>query len=163
VDSDLPSNRDFYYYEGSLTTPPCSEVVQWFVLKQPIQIPASYISTLRKVEEDEHGTLLTHNVRDEQPLNGRIVMQTPIGKTTVSDKNQYTASNRGAPSSTPFNSLLSLTFQCQKHALRLASLDVAEGMAVAAMSLLADVGVTHPAITTTTAAQIFPPWDVHVR
>ena len=81
----LPSNRDFYYYEGSLTTPPCSEVVHWFVLKQPIQIPASYICTLRKVEEDEHGTLLTHNVRDEQPLNRRIVMQTPIGKTTVSD------------------------------------------------------------------------------
>jgi len=50
-----------------------------------------------------------------------------------------------------------------KTCARLASLDAAEGMAVAAMSLLADVGVTHSAITTTTAAQIFPPWDVHVR
>ena len=70
----LPSKRDYYHYEGSLTTPPCSEVVQWFVLKQPIPIPASYISTLRTIQEDEHGTLLTHNVRDEQPLNGRTVM-----------------------------------------------------------------------------------------
>ena len=75
----LPSNRDYYYYEGSLTTPPCSEKVQWFVLKQPIQIPAAYISKLRTVQEDNHGTLLTHNVRDEQLLNGRIVM-TPMGR-----------------------------------------------------------------------------------
>ena len=76
----LPSNQDYYYYEGSLTTPPCSEIVQWFVLKQPIKIPASYIATLRTVEEDEEGTLLTHNVRDEQPLNGRTVFTPPFGK-----------------------------------------------------------------------------------
>ena len=78
----LPSNRDYYYYEGSLTTPPCSEVVQWFVLKEPIQIPSAYISRLRTVQENNRGTLLTHNVRDVQPLNGRIVM-TPMGKLLI--------------------------------------------------------------------------------
>lgn len=34
----LPSDREFFTYEGSLTTPPCSEVVQWFVLREPLKI-----------------------------------------------------------------------------------------------------------------------------
>ena len=69
----LPSKRDYYYYEGSLTTPLCNEIVQWFVLKEPIRIPTVYLQTLRSIQENAHGHPLTHNVRDVQPLNGRIV------------------------------------------------------------------------------------------
>ena len=79
----LPNNRDYYYYEGSLTTPLCNETVQWFVLKETIQIPESYLAMLRTVQEDANGTLLTHNVRDAQALNGRIVM-TPSSASNVS-------------------------------------------------------------------------------
>ena len=79
----LPTNRDYYYYEGSLTTPLCNETVQWFVLKDTIQIPESYLAMLRMVQEDANGTLLTHNVRDAQALNGRIVM-TPSSASNVS-------------------------------------------------------------------------------
>ena len=79
----LPTNRDYYYYEGSLTTPLCNETVQWFVLKDTIQIPESYLAILRMVQEDTNGTLLTHNVRDAQALNGRIVM-TPSSASNVS-------------------------------------------------------------------------------
>ena len=79
----LPTNRDYYYYEGSLTTPLCNETVQWFVLKDTIQIPESYLAILRMVQEDANGTLLTHNVRDAQALNGRIVM-TPSSASNVS-------------------------------------------------------------------------------
>src|SRR6185295_13578465 len=34
----LPENRGYYTFEGSLTTPPCSEGVKWFVLKTPVKI-----------------------------------------------------------------------------------------------------------------------------
>ena len=34
----LPANREHYRYEGSLTTPPCTEGVHWIVLKDPITV-----------------------------------------------------------------------------------------------------------------------------
>jgi carbonic anhydrase len=36
--SFLPANRDHYRYEGSLTTPPCTDGVHWLVLKEPIAV-----------------------------------------------------------------------------------------------------------------------------
>lgn len=34
----LPQNTQHYTYSGSLTTPPCSEKVQWLVLSEPIKV-----------------------------------------------------------------------------------------------------------------------------
>ena len=71
----LPDELDYYYYEGSLTTPACSEVVQWFLLKQTIEIPTAYLEQLRQVERNDGGDLLTFNYRDTQSLNNRTVSQ----------------------------------------------------------------------------------------
>lgn len=72
-DSLLPVNRDYYYYQGSLTTPPCSETVQWFVLKERITVPGKYLEQLRQIEETDQGDILTFNFRMPQALGPRVV------------------------------------------------------------------------------------------
>lgn len=67
----LPSEIDFYYYSGSLTTPPCSEGVEWFVMKEPVTV-----STGQVVAYEDflyNATDLTFNNRPLQGLNGRDV------------------------------------------------------------------------------------------
>jgi len=52
---------------GSLTAPPCTEGVTWFVLKTPVDISAEQIGAF--------AALYPHDVRPVQPLNGRIVQE----------------------------------------------------------------------------------------
>jgi carbonic anhydrase len=59
----LPDRQSYYTYEGSLTTPPCSEIVRWVVMDQPIQASAEQLETLRAQHEG--------NDRPVQPLNDR--------------------------------------------------------------------------------------------
>ena len=68
----LPDSRDYFHYKGSLTTPGYDEVVQWFVLQEPIQVPALYLDQLRDIQ-DVQGKKITHNYREPQNLNGRVV------------------------------------------------------------------------------------------
>ncbi len=64
----LPANRDYYTFQGSLTTPPCSEGVTWFVLKSPVKIADGEIATFSK--------LYPLNARPVQPLHGRLIQTT---------------------------------------------------------------------------------------
>lgn len=68
----LPSNRSYYYYPGSLTTPDCNEIVRWFVLSERITVPLAFVQRLRMVQQS-NGQPLTLNYRNAQPLNGRTV------------------------------------------------------------------------------------------
>lgn len=69
----LPNNvNDFFRYEGSLTTPPCSEVVVWTVFRDTIAISNNQLRQFRRLEGTD-GTPLQDNFRTLQPLNGRQV------------------------------------------------------------------------------------------
>lgn len=61
----LPAERLAYHYEGSLTTPPCSEGVQWLVLSSPIEMSAAQLEAFQK--------LIEFNSRPTQPLEARTV------------------------------------------------------------------------------------------
>ncbi|UVO30273.1 carbonic anhydrase [Bradyrhizobium arachidis] len=45
----LPAQRAYYHYAGSLTTPPCSETVDWIVLANPIEVGETDIAGFGKV------------------------------------------------------------------------------------------------------------------
>uniref|UniRef100_A0A0P4WBY1 Carbonic anhydrase n=1 Tax=Scylla olivacea TaxID=85551 RepID=A0A0P4WBY1_SCYOL len=71
----LPDNvDDFFRYEGSLTTPPCSEVVVWTVFKDAISISNTQLQEFRQLVASD-GTPLQDNFRTLQPLNGRRVVR----------------------------------------------------------------------------------------
>ena len=85
----LPSSLDYYHYPGSLTTPGCNEVVQWFVLKKTIKVPSQYLTSLRMIESADGP--LTLNFRDVQPLGQRMV-ETPGSETPVGGSPKLVAS-----------------------------------------------------------------------
>ena len=72
-DSLLPESLDYYYYEGSLTAPPCTESVNWFVLKDRITVPGEYLDQLRRIGRNTDGDPLPFNFRDAQDIGERVV------------------------------------------------------------------------------------------
>ena len=63
----LPSGRGYYRYSGSLTTPPCSETVNWLLLTDPIQVADADIAAF--------GGLYAMNARPAQKSNRRFVLR----------------------------------------------------------------------------------------
>lgn len=59
----LPANHRYVTYQGSLTTPPCTEGVTWAVLTEPLLASAEQIARFSR--------LFPHNNRPVMPLNGR--------------------------------------------------------------------------------------------
>jgi len=68
----LPQDKDFFCYEGSLTTPPLLECVMWILLKQQLYISPSTMTKLRSLP-CLHGGNLTNNYRPPQPTKNRVV------------------------------------------------------------------------------------------
>lgn len=64
----LPANKAYYRYNGSLTTPPCSEGVRWMVMKNPVEIS-------RAQGKKFHSTMRVDNNRPVQPLNARLILK----------------------------------------------------------------------------------------
>ncbi|KAH3803402.1 carbonic anhydrase-like [Dreissena polymorpha] len=69
----LPGDISAYWtYEGSLTTPPLFESVQWIVFKEPVEFSHSQLDALRSLI-DSDGNAMQDNFRPPQPINGRQV------------------------------------------------------------------------------------------
>jgi carbonic anhydrase len=64
----LPEDRDYYRFNGSLTTPPCSQGVIWLVMKQPLTVSTGQVNQFSTVMGGP-------NNRPVQPLNARTVLQ----------------------------------------------------------------------------------------
>lgn len=64
----LPANKAYYRFNGSLTTPPCSEGVNWMLLKTPVSVS-------RAQAEKFHALMGGDNNRPVQPVNARPVLQ----------------------------------------------------------------------------------------
>ena len=62
----FPKNNDFYSYGGSLTTPPCTENVNWVIFKEPIIVSVEEVIKLKN-------NMPKDNYRNEQPLNNRLI------------------------------------------------------------------------------------------
>ena len=63
----LPAEHGYYTYPGSLTTPPCTEGVTWYVLKAPIELSNAQINKFAHYYK--------HNARPVQPLDNRVVSE----------------------------------------------------------------------------------------
>jgi carbonic anhydrase len=67
VSTLLPADRGYYTFPGSLTTPPCTENVTWYVLKHP--------ATLSAAEIGEYSKLYRDDARPTQPSYARVVRE----------------------------------------------------------------------------------------
>ena len=66
----LPVKKDYYMYEGSMTTPGCPQGVRWFVLKEPVEASQAQIDLF--IEDLTEGDT---NNRPVQPIYGRVIVE----------------------------------------------------------------------------------------
>ncbi|RVJ13105.1 carbonate dehydratase, partial [Sinorhizobium medicae] len=62
----LPTSLRYWAYEGSLTTPPCSEIVDWMIAQDPIEVDAADI--------DRFTALYSMNARPALVANRRYIL-----------------------------------------------------------------------------------------
>lgn len=66
----LPDEQHFFHYLGSLTTPPCTENVLWFVLETPIEVSQAQLDAFLAVVHE--------NSRPVQATNNRVLIRNEV-------------------------------------------------------------------------------------
>ncbi|MDF3127637.1 carbonic anhydrase family protein [Kiritimatiellaeota bacterium B1221] len=61
----FPKESSLFSYWGSLTTPPCTEGVHWYIFRKPVPLSAEQLKTFRSIYEG--------NFRPVRALNGRTI------------------------------------------------------------------------------------------
>ncbi|XP_040181874.1 carbonic anhydrase 6-like [Rana temporaria] len=91
----LPENLDnFYRYQGSLTTPPCTENVLWTVFDSKVILSQNQIKLLENTLLDWHNKTLRNDYRHAQPLNDRVVQSSFKVKMPKGDVCQHDISTK---------------------------------------------------------------------
>lgn len=63
----LPNDRGYYHYLGSLTTPPCTQIVEWYIMKEAVEISEKQLK--------QFNNLYSGNYRPTSSLHNRIVLE----------------------------------------------------------------------------------------
>jgi len=83
----IPEDSGYYTYQGSLTTPPCSECVIWIVFKEPIEVSNEQLTAFRNLKSfgkdeaqyefdiDATGGCVRNNFRPTLPLGQRVIRE----------------------------------------------------------------------------------------
>ncbi|CAD8119519.1 unnamed protein product [Paramecium sonneborni] len=69
------SDVTYYHYNGSLTTLPCSQTVNWVVFQQPLPISPAQLKQFQDFLGDSTLFPIKHNNRPIQHLNGRKIFK----------------------------------------------------------------------------------------
>jgi len=84
IDSLLHDVHNYFTYNGSLTTPPCSDNVRWIVLKDTLPINKAQLNHFRhlqgraKVDDPNDNAPIENNFRPTQSLSGRKVLRSHL-------------------------------------------------------------------------------------
>ncbi len=63
----LPDDREYFTFQGSLTTPPCTEGVTWLVMAHKMTVSKEQIAAFAALDPNDY--------RPVQPLNGRKIVE----------------------------------------------------------------------------------------
>jgi carbonic anhydrase len=89
--------QDFWRYEGSLTTPPCTEGITWTLFKQPIMFVESEFRSFRQ-------NIYFEDYRRPQPLHNRILYRNFL-KESYSTVPDYNCCPRASGNRTPMDAV----------------------------------------------------------
>ena len=72
IDGAMYGAGRYAYYQGSLTTPACNQVVEWFVFTTLTGVAESDVEALKKLKDKDGNKILSNN-RPTQTVNDHVI------------------------------------------------------------------------------------------